>query len=309
MQKDKASGNIICLGSIIMDISIKCKGFPCVGQTVYTPYPYEITPGGKGANQAIAAARSGGSVKMLGRIADDVYGKQLKRNLQQAGIDVDMLILDDAEKSGVAFVWVNESGENQIICSPAVNQKNTVADIEEGLESMREGDILLMTMEFSSDILLRAAKKAKEKGGFVIVDPSASEYTELDSELAAYIDIIKPNEVEAGLITGMKLESRQDEKTALEILETKGITYPLISLGENGVIYKLDGEVIHEPGIRVPAVDSTAAGDTFIGAMASRLAKGASFAEAVRYGNRAAAVCVQKAGAQVSIPYEGDIIG
>lgn len=302
-----ASGRIICMGSIIMDISVKCGQFPKTGETRYTPYPYEVTPGGKGANQAVAAARSGGKVRMLGRIADDVYGHELRENLRQAGIDTDMLIVDKTAKSGVAFVWVNECGDNQIICSPGVNMRNTADDVRAGLEMMQKGDILLMTMEFPRDILMCAIKLAKEKGGFVIVDPSATEHYRLDEELAEYIDIIKPNEVEAEIITGIKVESREDMERALNFMEAKKISYPLISLGQKGVIYKEDGKVRHEQGIEVDAVDSTAAGDTFIGALACCLAEGKSLAEAIAYGNRAAAKCVQRMGAQISIPYTEDI--
>ena len=297
----------ICMGSVIMDISVKCEQFPEIGETKYTPYTYEVTPGGKGANQAIAAARAGGKVRMLGRISDDVYGHELKENLRRSGIDIGMLIQDKAAKSGVAFVWVDEKGDNQIICSPGVNAENTVSDIKEGLQAMRQGDILLMTMEFSREILLCAAKCAKEKGGFVIVDPSSSECKRLDEELAGYIDIIKPNEVEAGMITGIKADSRENIEKALEYMETRGVRYPLISLGENGVAYKVDGKLHCEEGIKVHAVDSTAAGDTFIGAMACRLALGASIREAVRYGNKAASVCVQRMGAQTSIPFAEEI--
>lgn len=302
-----ASGNIICMGSIIMDISVKCEQFPKTGETRYTPYPYEVTPGGKGANQAIAAARLGGKVRMLGRIADDLYGHELRENLRQAGIDTDMLIEDKAARSGVAFVWVNEHGDNQIICSPGVNAQNTAEDVKAGLETMKKGDILLMTMEFPRDILMCAVKLAKEKGGFVIVDPSAAEHYRLDKELAEYIDIMKPNEVEAEAITGIQVKTQEDMEEALEFMEAKGIRYPLISLGQKGVIYKADGKVYHEQGIAVNAVDSTAAGDTFIGALASCLASGKSIAKAVEYGNRAAAKCVQRMGAQVSIPYAKDI--
>lgn len=302
-----ASGNIICMGSIIMDISVKCRQFPKTGETIYTSYPYEVTSGGKGANQAIAAARLGGKVRMLGRIADDAYGHELKENLSQAGIDTDMLVEDKNAGSGVAFVWVNESGDNQIICSPGVNLRNTAEDVKSGLEIMQKGDILLMTMEFPRDILMCAVKLAKEKGGFVIVDPSAAERCRLDAEMAGYIDIVKPNEVEAEVITGIKIESRESMEKALEFMEEKGISYPLISLGQKGIIYKADGKVCHEQGIAVNAVDSTAAGDTFIGALASCLAAGKPIAKAVEYGNKAAAKCVQRMGAQVSIPYARDI--
>lgn len=302
-----ASGNIICMGSIIMDISVKCEQFPETGETRYTPYPYEVTPGGKGANQAIAAARSGGKVRMLGRIADDLYGYELRENLRQAGIDTDMLIEDKNEKSGVAFVRVNECGDNQIICSPGVHAKNTADDVKKGLEMMKEGDILLMTMEFPRDVLMCAVKLAKEKGGFVIVDPSAAEHYRLDEQMAEYIDIIKPNEVEAEIITGIKVKTREDMERALEFMEEKGISYPLISLGQKGIIYKTGGKVCHEQGIAVETVDSTAAGDTFIGALACCLAAGKTIEEAIEYGNKAAAKCVQKMGAQASIPYAEDI--
>lgn len=307
MWEFKASGNIICMGSIIMDISVKCQRFPEIGETKYTPYTYEVTPGGKGANQAIAAARAGGKVRMLGRIAADVYGHELKENLHQAGIDVTMLIEDRTAKSGVAFVWVDEKGNNQIICSPGVNANNTVSDIKKGLQKAEKGDILLATMEFPREILLCAAKHVKEKGGFVIVDPSSSENNRLDEELAGYIDIIKPNEVEAEIITGIKIKGRKDVEKALEFMEMKGIRYPLVSLGEAGAAYKIVQELHYEEGVKVHAVDTTAAGDTFIGALACRLAAGDTLSEAVRYGNKAAALCVQRMGAQIAIPFAKDI--
>ena len=164
-----------------------------------------------------------------------------------------------------------------------------------------------MTMEFPRDVLMCAVKLAKEKGGFVIVDPSAAEHYRLDEQMAEYIDIIKPNEVEAEIITGIKVKTREDMERALEFMEEKGISYPLISLGQKGIIYKTGGKVCHEQGIAVEAVDSTAAGDTFIGALACCLAAGKTIEEAIEYGNKAAAKCVQKMGAQASIPYVEDI--
>lgn len=308
MKGFKASGNIFCFGSIIMDISVKCSQFPCVGETKYTPYPYEVTPGGKGANQAVAAARLGGNVKMLGRISTDEYGEKLEYNLKKAGINVDSLIKDEKAKSGVAFVWVNETGQNQIICSPAVNMKNRVEDFENSLEMLQQGDIVIITMEFPVELMTKVIEIVKEKGGFLILDPSGGDYACLTKELCSQIDVVKPNEVEAEFITGIKIIDERDARKALEILEKMGVTYPLISLGEKGVIYKIDGQVIHEKGINVMAVDTTAAGDTFIGAFAARLSRGSSFEEAVIYGNKAAALCVQRQGAQAAIPYADEIL-
>ena len=290
MKDLKVSGNIFCIGSIIMDISIQCPQFPCIGETKYTPYPYEVTPGGKGANQAVAAARLGGNVKMLGRISTDDYGEKLEENLKKAGINVDSLIRDEKEKSGVAFVWVNEAGQNQIICSPAVNMKNRVEDFLDSLNALEAGDIVIITMEFSPELLKEVVKFVKAKGGFVILDPSGGDYSCLTPELLSQIDVVKPNEIEAEFMTGIKISDDRKAKEALEVLDDKGVAYPLISLGEKGVIYKMDGQIIHEPGIAVKAIDTTAAGDTFIGAFAAKLSKGSSFKEAVVYGNRAAAL-------------------
>lgn len=302
------SGNIVCLGSIIMDISVECNRFPKLGETLYTSHDYKVSPGGKGSNQAIAAARLGGRVTMLGRVADDVYGLELQQNLKKAGINIDLLTHDAEGRSGAAFVWVDEHGRNQIICSPGVHLKTSISDLEKGLEQLHEGDILLMTMEYPKEILLYAAKKAKAAGAFVIMDPSTLGEYELSEELASYIDLIKPNEIEAELLTGSKVQSIEDAEKDLKYLKEAGITYPLISLGEQGVIYQMDEKVFHEAGIKVEVKDTTAAGDTFLGAMTARLAAGASITEAVAYGNKAAAICVQRRGAQIAIPYADEVI-
>lgn len=308
MKGFKASGNIFCIGSIIMDVSVKCSRFPYIGETKYTSYPYEITPGGKGANQAVAAARLGGNAIMLGRISTDEYGNKLEENLKKAGVNIDLLIRDEKEKSGVAFVWVNESGQNQIICSPAVNLKNCVEDFVERLHILQTGDIVIITMEFATELLIKVIETVKEKGGFVILDPSGGDYACLTKELLSKVDVIKPNEVEAEFITGIRINSEEEAQKSLDILEKRGVRYPLISLGEKGVIYKIDGRVVYEKGIDVMAIDTTAAGDTFIGAFAASLSQGSCFEEAVIYGNKAASLCVQRQGAQAAIPYADEVL-
>ena len=303
----KASGNILCLGSIIMDISVKCPQFPRVGETKYTPYSYDVTPGGKGANQAVAAARLGGKVKMLGRIATDAYGQELEENLKRDGIDVSALIRDPSEKSGVAFVWVDEAGRNQIICSAGVNNKNRAEDMQKSLSEVKAGDIVMLTMEFAADLIMHVAKCVKEKGGFVIFDPSGGDYDSLTPQFLSCIDMMKPNEVEAERITGIQITDEASMERAIQALDQKGVTYPLISLGEKGVIYKNDGKIVRRPGVSVKAVDTTAAGDTFIGAFAAKLSQGGTLEAAVDYGNLAASICVQRKGAQAAIPFAGEL--
>lgn len=303
----KPSGRIIGLGSIIMDIHIKCGRFPLVGETLYTPYDYQTIPGGKGANQAVAAARLGGSVKMIGRIAADEYAKTMEQSLRQAGIDTSSLIVEEKGKSGVAFVWVNENGENQIICAPAVNMHLSKEDIEEGLALLETGDILMTTLEFSEEVLECAVCTAKEKGALVMLDPSCGDYQKLSPKLARSVDILKPNEVEAKILTGIEVKDASSAYEAVRRLKKKGITCPVVTLGSQGAVYEENDRPIYKPGIQVEAVDTTAAGDTFIGAMASRLSKGDTLSDAIEYGNLAAAICVTTIGAQTSIPYEADV--
>lgn len=290
-----------------MDISVRCPQFPNVGETMYTSSPYELAPGGKGGNQSVAAARLGGNVKILGCLSTDDYGRELEKNLSRSNVDVQYLIKDEKEKSGVAFVWVNKSGDNQIICSPAINTKCSFDDYAKVLRNILPGDIVIITLELPGILLEQIIKLVKEKQGFLILDPSGGDYSRLSPELMSYIDLVKPNEVEAEILTGIKITDASSQEKAIEKLESYGIAYPLISLGKDGVIYKNGGKIIHLDGQKVPAVDTTAAGDTFIGALAAKLSQGYSMDDSIQYGNIAAAVCVQRRGAQSSIPSANEV--
>ena len=307
MVVNKTFGKIFCMGSIIMDVSIKCKEFPLVGETIYTPYFYEISPGGKGGNQATAAARMGGNVRILGRISDDTYGNELKINMQKNGIDISKLRIDSNEKSGVAFVWINEAGDNRIICSPAVNEKLSIEDIDNGLVDFEAGDILLATLESDLELLKYTFEKVKEKSGIIILDPSADKKNEIYLSIMGMVDIIKPNEIEAEMLTGITINDEDEAKKALEVLNKMGIKYPIISLGAKGIVYMKNNKVFHEQGIPVNAIDTTAAGDTFIGTLACEISKRKNLDDAVKIANKAAAICVQRMGAQKAIPYATEI--
>lgn len=307
MVVNKTFGKIFCMGSIIMDVSIKCKEFPLVGETVYTPYFYEISPGGKGGNQATAAARMGGNVRILGRISDDTYGNELKINMQKNGIDISKLRIDSNEKSGVAFVWINEAGDNRIICSSAVNKKLSIEDIDNGLVDFEAGDILLATLESDLELLKYTFEKVKEKSGIIILDPSADKKNETYLSIMGMVDIIKPNEIEAEMLTGITINDEDEAKKALEVLNKMGIKYPIISLGAKGIVYMKNNKVFHEQGIPVNAIDTTAAGDTFIGTLACEISKRKNLDDAVKIANKAAAICVQRMGAQKAIPYATEI--
>lgn len=301
-------GAIICFGSLIMDISIGCSRLPAMGETVYTYEDYQVTPGGKGGNQAAAAARSGGKVILVGRIADDGYARTLMKSFEKDRIDTSHLIVDREAATGVAFVWVDQDGHNSCLCSLGANARNTVQDIRSYEPLFQKGSIVMTTLEHSSLILEELTLMAKRRGCTVILDPSSRDYSKLTPALAGRIDILKPNEIEARMLTGICVETRDDAVKAIHILKEKGIRMPVISMGSRGVVYEDHGEVISVKGLDVSAVDTTAAGDTFIGCMAAKLSGGFSLGASIRYANRAAAFCVQHRGAQISIPFEENVL-
>ena len=304
----KTSKNIICFGSLIMDISIRCDKIPAMGETVYTYEDYNVNPGGKGGNQSVAAARSGGSVTLIGRIADDDYAHQLIHSFQKDHIDTSQLMVDKDAKTGVAFVWVDMEGHNKCVCSLGVNAKVTVQDVQSYAHLFTDRSIVMTTLEHSSQLLDEISLMARQNNCILIVDPSSKDYSKLTPEIAGRIDILKPNEVETEMLTGIRVETEEDAVQAIHVLKDKGIRMPVISLGSRGVIYEYKGKATSVKGLRVNAVDTTAAGDTFIGSMAAKLSQGYSFQESIDYANRAAAYCVQHRGATPEIAGRIDIL-
>ena len=302
------SKNIICFGSLIMDISIRCDKIPAIGETVYTYEDYHVNPGGKGGNQSVAAARSGGSVTLIGRIADDEYARQLVHSFQKDHIDTSQLKVDKEARTGVAFVWVDMEGHNKCVCSLGVNARVTPQDLQSHAHLFTEGSIVMTTLEHSRQLLDEITLMAQQNNCTLVVDPSSKDYSKLTPEIARRIDILKPNEVETEMLTGIRVETEEDAVQAIHILKKKGIRMPVISLGSRGVVYEYKGSVTSVEGLRVKAIDTTAAGDTFIGSMAAKLSQGCPFQESVNYANRAAAYCVQHRGAQISMPFEENVL-
>ena len=308
MKKLKGKKHILVFGSLIMDISIGCEEIPKAGETVYTYEGYQVNPGGKGGNQAVAAARAGGSVTVLGRIADDEYAHILTDSFRADRIETGYLLTDRLAKTGVAFVWVDSRGSNRCLCSLGANARNTPEDIRRYEPLFQEGDIVMTTLEHEEKVLDAVTELAKRKGCLLMVDPSSKDYSKLTDKIARRIDILKPNEVETEILTGIHVENIEDAYRAAAVLRERGIKMPIISLGEQGAVYESEGKVYHVKGIEVPTVDTTAAGDTFIGSLAARLSLGEPFPEAIDYANRAASLCVQKKGAQKSIPFMNDVL-
>lgn len=296
---------ILIIGSTNMDMIAKVEHTPVAGETILTD-SVELVPGGKGANQAYALARLGGSVTFLGAVGKDSYGRTEKENLQKAGVDVRSIIERQNISTGIAFITVNSDGDNSIVVAAGANSTLSRKEIEDNILLIEQCDIVILQMEIPVKTVVFAAKKAKELGKIVILDP-APVPKEFPEELYAYLDIIKPNETELKMLTGLG-DSTEELAMATDILRKKGVANVVVTLGGKGAyIHSEQGNKQKIPALKVEVEDTTAAGDTFTAAMALKIAQGESLEDAVQYANYVSALVVMKKGAQSSIPGREDV--
>ena len=286
-----------------MDMVVKVPHMPAAGETILAGN-MELVPGGKGANQAYAAGRLGARVTMFGAVGSDSYADIEKNSLASAGVDTSRLLVREGKSTGLAWITVNAAGDNSIVVIPGANATVTEQDIADNEDLLRGSDILLCQLEIPLKTVVYAAKRAKELGKTVILDP-APVPQEFPEELFSYIDIIKPNETEAAQLLGASVNGYED---ASDKLRAKGVKNVLITLGPKGAYINSETEGKHLMPVRqVPVVDTTAAGDSFTAALAVRLAAGSSLVQAVRYANEVAAIVVTRKGAQTSIPSADEV--
>ena len=297
--------NKLCvLGSINVDHVIRVPYFPKAGETL-TGYGYQIAYGGKGANQAVAAARCGANVSFVGAIGDDQIGQTMKQAFEQDGIDTSAISVIPNQSTGLAMIQVADSGENSIVISAGANADLSEALVEQHKSHIEQADILLMQLESPLQAVTLATKFAKTAGVKVVLNPAPAQ--PLPNSLLSQIDIITPNETEAEILAGIKVTDEHSAAVTANHFHQLGIETVLITLGSKGVYYseKGEGEII--PGFRVKAVDTTAAGDTFNGAFVTALLEGKSAKEAIRFAHAAAAISVTRMGAQTAIPRREDV--
>ena len=304
--RDEAPPRITVVGSLNTDLVIRAPHLPAIGETV-SGGEFATFPGGKGANQAVAAARLGARVAMVGCVGGDDFGRRLAGGLIADGVDVAHVRVDAASASGTALITVDPHGQNTIVVAPGANWRLTPEDVARAATLIADSAILLLQLEVPIGAVLAASRIARDHGVRVVLDPAPAPAEPLPGELYRLVDVLNPNEGEAEALSAAAVPDAPAAGAAAEELLRRGTRAVVMKLGARGA-YVHDGtrsEVV--PGIRVDAVDTTAAGDAFAGALAVALAEGKALIGAVYFANAAAALSVTRRGAQPSMPFRAEV--
>ncbi len=304
--------DILVIGSLNADLVIRVPRFPAPGETLQGSDLVTVS-GGKGANQAVATARLGASVAMLGRVGNDHFGDMLIKNLQQNHVDTKFVQRDDSAATGTAVIVVDEHGQNSIVLSPGANGKVTRDDVKKSGTNFSDAKIILLQHEIPFETVTYAVECAAAEKIVVILNPAPAR--EIPNDLLAKINFIIPNETELSLLVGRKSAPSAGQpvsdlavvETAARLLVTQGAQTVIVTLGANGALIVNKDGVKHIPSFKVNVVDTTAAGDAFIGGFAIALLGGQSLEDAVQYASVCGALAVTKFGAQPSLPTADEV--
>jgi ribokinase len=303
---DVTRGRVAVVGSLNMDLVARAPRLPHPGETL-AGHAFAQVAGGKGGNQAVAAARLGAQVAMIGCVGADPNGAQLRAGLEAEGIDCGAVGTSETASTGVALIIVDEGSQNAIVIVSGSNGEVTPQTIAQHEAVLAAADVVVCQLETPPDTVRAALAAARRLGKTVILNPAPATGP-LPADWLPLIDYLIPNELEAATLTGLPVNSPADAARAAEALRHAGARNVLVTLGAQGVHAALDGTgASHYPAPQVSAVDTTAAGDTFIGGLAAQLAEGATVDVAIRFAQRAAALSVTRAGAQPSIPHRAEL--
>lgn len=287
-----------------MDLVVRCKALPLAGQTLLAQSSSESC-GGKGANQAVAAALSGGDVSMLGAVGDDAFATRLINNLRMHGVNCDSTIQLDGVASGLAIIAVDLSGQNSIMVVPGVNSKFSKSSVQAAETLIKGSDCLMIQLETPMESVLEGIRLARRYGVRVILDPAPAPSEIVPSLLQ--VDLICPNETEASDLTQLPVTNAKEAKAAAKQLQDLGAKNVVITMGSEGAVLRQGDTTTLIPPIPVDAIDTTAAGDAFAGALAVRWSQTNNLLNAVRYANAAGAIAASRAGAQTSVATQKEI--
>ena len=295
---------ILLVGSSNTDMVIKAAHLPRPGETILGG-TFFMNPGGKGANQAVAIARLGGPVTFICKTGSDIFGHQSQQLFEEEGINTSYVFSDSGNPSGVALITVDEKAENCIVVASGANANLLPSDLEKAEEAIERADLVLMQLEVPMETVCFVADIAWQKGKKVILNPAPAH--PLPADLLRHLYLITPNETEAEMITGVKITDESSAGEAARALSGMGVQHVIITLGSKGALIYSNGKAEMVPALKVEAVDTTAAGDVFNGALTVALSEGRSLKEAARFACKASAISVTRVGAQSSAPYRNEV--
>jgi ribokinase len=290
---------IVVVGSLNMDLVTRTARRPQRGETLLGE-SFGMFVGGKGMNQAIAAARQGAAVAMVGRVGGDDFGAQLRRTLEAEDIDARHVVEDTTISTGIATIVLDGEGDNSIIVVAGANGHVGPADVVLAAETIAAADVLMLQLEVPLDAALRAAELARDRGTRVMLNPAPAQ--PLPDALLGLVDVLTPNETETHILTGMAVDDDASAVRAAAALLARGVGAAVLTLGARGALLADGKRFAHVPGYRVQVVDTTAAGDAFCGALAVQLARGSSLEDAIRHANAAGALATTVLGAEPAMP-------
>lgn len=295
---------IIVIGSSNVDMVVRTSHLPAPGETILGG-EFFMNQGGKGANQAVAIKRLGGNLIFMAKLGNDVLGRQSVGYFKKEGIDTRYIALDEDSASGVALISVDDHAENSIVVASGANMLLNEQDVDKMLEEMCEGDILLMQLEIPLQTVEYAARKAFGKGVKVVLNPAPAR--SLPKELFRHLYMVTPNRIEAEMLTGIKIANDADVEKVAEEICAMGVKNVIITLGSKGCLIREESVSYRIDAFKVEPVDTTAAGDTFNGALCVGLSEGMDLKQAAVMASKASSIAVTRMGAQSSIPYREEL--
>jgi len=295
---------VVVVGSLNMDLVLRVARSPEAGETLIGR-DFATMPGGKGANQAVACARLGSRVLMVGRVGADAFGRDLREAMRADGIDSTFVSTDDHAATGVAMILVEDTGQNRIVVASGANATLAAPHLDAAAASIEQAALMILQLEVPLATVEDAIGIARRASVPVLLNPAPAQA--LPDRLWPAIDYLVPNETEAALLAGCPVTDPQSAAAAAAVFRARGVRHVLVTLGEQGVLIAGPGGTQHVPAFPAQSVDTTAAGDTFIGGFATGLLEGMNLEQATRLGQQAAAFCVARLGAQPSIPFRTDL--
>lgn len=296
--------NICVIGSLNMDLVVNVDAMPKPGQTIIGSNFKEV-PGGKGANQAVAMARLNGNVSMIGKVGEDGFGQTLINSLKNDKVDT-TYIQTTKGSTGVALITVDKNAQNSIVVLPGANFEVKEEDIDNNIKAIENSDIVVLQLETPLNTIKYALNKAKELNKYTILNPAPA--VKLDDEIIKNVDLLTPNETELEIISGVSIETEEDIQKAAQIMIEKGVKELIVTLGSKGSLYINKEKSMFKKAYKVEAVDTTAAGDSYTGALAVALSQDKGIEDAMDFASKVGALSVLKEGAQSSLPTLEDVI-